>query len=76
MFASAGFIDIERIDCTAEYRRTAAAWLAERELHGDELRALVGEQAHEDKVKDSYETIAAIDQGLLQRYLYAASRRG
>ncbi len=76
MFRSAGFVNVERIDCTAEYRRTAAAWLAERERHTDELCVLVGEQVHRDKVKESYATIAAIDEGLLRRYLYVASRRG
>ena len=76
MLETAGFVDVERVDCTDDYRRTAAAWLAERERRGDDARALLGDEAYEDKVKTSYETIEAIDRGLLRRYFYVASRRG
>ncbi len=75
MFETAGFVDVKRVDSTGDYRRTAAAWLAERERRRDELRAVMGPTTYEEKVKESYETIEAIDQGLLRRYLYVASRR-
>ena len=75
MLASAGFVDIERVDVTRQYRETAAAWLAGRERRADQIIATVGAETHEEKVKDSRDTIAAIDDGLLRRYLYVASKR-
>ena len=75
MFETAGFVDLKRVDSTDDYRRTAAAWLVERERRRDELRVLMGPTTYEEKVKESYETIEAIDQGLLRRFLYVASRR-
>ena len=63
------------MDSTDDYRRTAAAWLVERERRRDELRVLMGPTTYEQKLKENHETIEAIDQGLLRRFLYVASRR-
>ena len=76
LFESAGFADVDRVDVTSAYRATAAAWLAQRERRADDIIALVGAETHGDKLTDSRDTVAAIDDGLLRRYLYVAARKG
>lgn len=75
MMRSAGFVGIERFDVTSDFRDTAQAWLEQRRKHADELIELLGEETHEEKVTDSEDTIAAIDDGLIRRYLYVARPR-
>ena len=74
MLKSAGFVDIERFDRTAAYRDTTAAWLEQRILRADDVIAVLGRDEYEKKVVEGRETVAAIDEGLLRRYLYVASR--
>lgn len=74
MMRTAGFVGMERIDVTREYRDTAAAWLAQRLLNAPELKELLGDETHEEKVRDGEATIAAIDEGLIRRGLYFARR--
>ena len=70
----AGFVDIERIDLTDSYRETADGWLSNRIRRADEVRAVLGDEIHADKVAEGGAVIAAIDDGLLRRALYVAGR--
>jgi hypothetical protein len=74
MMRTAGFVGIERIDVTREYRDTATGWLSQRRLRADELCELMGDETHREKVRDGEATIVAIDDGLIRRSLYLARR--
>lgn len=75
LLRSAGFVDVEIIDLTAEYRITQQAKFDEAERHRDELIALVGVDEYEEGRRDRRNTLEGIDAGLLRRRLYAACRR-
>ena len=71
---TAGFVDIESIDQTAEYRSTAAAWLRERQRHEHAYRVAIGDALYEERAAEGAVTVGAIDDGLLRRSLYVARR--
>lgn len=60
---------------TAAFLDTAHAWLRESTLHADELAALEPSGAFDERQTDRRRMIAAIEDGLLIRSLYAARRR-
>lgn len=75
LFRSAGLVDVLRLDQTPAYRATAAAWLRERRRHEPAYRSAVGDDLYEERTTNGAVTVAAIDEGLLQRSLYVARRR-
>jgi hypothetical protein len=74
LFDSAGFIGVEHIDLTVEYRATLVAWIDARSRRADEIAATIGEQALRDRFANSDRALRAIDDGLLKRSLYTAFR--
>lgn len=69
LMRSAGFVEVEEIDRTAEYRETLAAWYDAHEQHAQEMRALVGSEAFDDRQRDRRAALAAVDDGLQRRVL-------
>jgi hypothetical protein len=74
LLGSAGFGDISETDVTAEFRATAAAWLAEAAAHAQELARLEAPGAVAQRQADRRAVSAAIDAGLLRRALFLARR--
>jgi len=74
MLSTAGFVGIERVDLTAEYRATSWAWHEQYLERADELTAVLGAALYEDKVAAGPRTVGAVDAGLLRRALYFARR--
>lgn len=72
---TAGFVEVEVVDLTSEYRVTQQAKIDETERHRDELIALVGREEYHENLRDRRNTIEGIDAGLLRRRLYVARRR-
>lgn len=70
----AGFVDIDVIDQTGEFRTTAAAWIAEWDAHRHELVALYGEVEFDTRQQERTVQLQAIDDGLLQRSLVFGRR--
>jgi hypothetical protein len=74
LLASAGFIDREMLDLTAEFAVTARAWLAQWEANADELCAVESPAVFEERQRERAAQLRAIDDGLLCRGLFSASR--
>jgi hypothetical protein len=76
MLRRAGFdLDGER-DVTAEFLDTARAWLRESDALTDELATLEPAGGFDERQEDRRRMIAAIEDGLLVRTLFVATRRG
>lgn len=69
-----GFSDSTEVDLTPSFRATAAAWLAESEVHADELARLEPPGAFAQRQIGRRAMLAAIDAGLLRRALVVARR--
>ena len=72
----AGFIDIEEIDCTAEFATIASAWIERNEHHHDHLIDLIGLADYEQRQRERRIQLRAIEDGLLRRSLLTAARPG
>lgn len=75
LLRTAGFIDVEIVDLTADYRLIQQAKINEAERRREDLIALIGREEYEESRRNRRNTIEAIDAGLLRRRLYAARRR-
>lgn len=69
---SAGFVDIVAADWTNEYRATQRRWIGAAARHEQPLRASMGDELFDERVTYRRRTLAALDEGLLARYLYSA----
>ena len=76
LLASAGLVDIEQLDLTAEFANTARAWLTECEANAAELATLEPPGAFEQRQRERRTQLAAIQDGLLSRGPFSASRFG
>jgi hypothetical protein len=74
LLASAGFVDVDMVDVTAEFATTARAWLAGSEAHAAELSALDSPAAFEERQRERRAQLRAVDDGLLRRGLFSATR--
>jgi len=72
---SAGFVDVVAEDVTAAYRSTLAAWLGETQRRSGAVVAVVGSEEFEGRQQRRINALAAVDAGVLQRWLYVARRR-
>ena len=70
----AGFVDIDVVDQTKEFRTTAAAWIREWDATRDELVTLYGEAEFDRRQRARSAQLRAIDDGLLQRSLVRGRR--
>jgi hypothetical protein len=74
LLTSAGFVDVDMIDLTAEFAATARAWLAGYEANEQELSVLDAPDAFAERQRERRAQLRAIDDGLLRRGLLSASR--
>ena len=71
---AAGFVDLDEIDVTAEFRVTANEWIVHYDAHQDELVAQLGEQLFVEGQDERRAQLRAVDDGLLRRSLLAGTR--
>ena len=74
LLRSAGFVDVDAVDLTAEYLATQRRWLAATLRHEAGLRAALGDDVVREGMERRRRTIDAIEAGLLLRTLYTATR--
>ena len=76
LLLSAGYVDVEMTDLTAEFATTARAWLDAWEANMDELTTFEPREAIAQRQLERRVQQRAIDDGLLRRGLFSASNRG
>ena len=76
LLASAGFVDIDERDVTAEFAVTARAWLTEWEAQADVLAPLEPPGGFDERQRERRAQLTAVEDGLLRRGLFAAMRPG
>ena len=76
LLLSAGYVDVEMTDLSAEFATTARAWLEEWEANMDELTAFESPEAIAQRQRERRVQQRATDDGLLRRGLFSASNRG
>lgn len=69
-----GFVDVARVDLTAEYLRTQREWFEQWQAHRGQLVDIVGAERVQERQEERVVTARAIDAGLLRRSLYVARR--
>jgi hypothetical protein len=74
LLTSAGFVDVEEHDLTPAFLVTARAWLHESEQHATELAAIETPEAFAQRQRDRRAMLAALEDGLLRRALFAGIR--
>ena len=76
LLVSAGYVDVEMTDLSAEFATTARSWLEEWEANMDELTAFEPREAIAQRQLERRVQQRAIDDGLLRRGLFSAGNRG
>ena len=76
VLATAGFTSIEQRDITPEYRATQQAWLDAMRRRAPAIGRAMGQAAFDERIADRSRSLEAIDDGLLRRTEYLASRLG
>lgn len=74
LLRSAGFTEIDVVDVTSAYLATQRRWLAATLQHEEDLRSALGDDAVYEGIKRRRRTVDAIEEGLLLRTLYSATR--
>lgn len=74
LLVSAGFTDIDMLDLTAEWARTARGWLEGWTANEAELTALESAAAFAQRQRERQTQLRAIEDGLLRRALFSAAR--
>lgn len=74
LLRGAGFVGIESLDQTANYRSTLIAWIEALAKREEAVRAVEGDGAYDDRVKRRSAALEGIDAGLLSRSMYWATR--
>lgn len=72
---AAGFVEIEEVDVTEEFARTARGWYEARERHAADMRELEGEAEFAQGQAGRKERLEFIEAGWLRRSLFTAARR-
>jgi hypothetical protein len=73
LLSSAGFVEIQTIDLTAEFAATARAWLEGWAANAEELSALDVPGGFAERQRERRNQLRAIDDGLLRRGLFSAT---
>lgn len=71
---SAGFTDVDEIDVTDDYRATLLRWLIATERREPAIRAVTGDEFFDERTANRRRSLAAIDDGIIQRRMYTAAR--
>lgn len=74
MLHSAGFVEIGMEDRTEDYQATQAAWIEAMSRREAAIRPIVGDEAFDQRLRDRRRTLTAIEDGLLVRVMYWATR--
>ena len=74
LLRSAGFRQIAATDLTADYRSTQQRWIDATGRREPELRRAMGDELYDERADTRTQTLAAIDDGLLSRFQYTATR--
>lgn len=74
LLASAGFVDIDNLDVTAEFATTARAWIEESKDNYDELTAVESPRALDERMRNNTKQLRAVEDGLLRRGMFTARR--
>jgi hypothetical protein len=74
LLLSAGFTDIDMVDLTPEWARTARGWLEGWTANQTELTARESPAAFAQRQQERQTQVRAIDNGLLRRGLFYATR--
>ena len=74
LLRSAGFAEMDAVDLTADYLATQRRWLAATLRHEEGLRSALGDSVVREGTERRLRTIDAIEDGLLLRTLYTATR--
>ena len=74
LLKTAGFVEIGAKDLTSEYRSTQAGWMEATARRADAVRAALGDVEYEERMANRHRSKAAIDAGLLSRFMYWARR--
>ena len=69
----AGFVDVDVVDQTQQFRTTQAAWIHEWHEHREVLLALHGESDYVTRQEERRTQLEATDDGLLRRSLVTGS---
>lgn len=75
LLRSAGFEDVIEQDVTTAFLTTARDWLRETDEHEAELAPLESDDAFAERQQERRTMITAIEDGLLGRSLFVASKR-
>jgi len=74
LLEAAGFVDVSETDCTPEFAVVTRAWTEQYEAYQDDLVALLGAELFEDRQADRRAQLRAIEDGLLRRSQFVATR--
>ena len=74
MLRTAGFSDVVDTNLTAAYAATQRRWIDATERHATAIREAVGDDAFDERARTRHQTLQAIDDGLLSRFSYTATR--
>lgn len=74
LLRSAGLIEVDAVDQTAEYLAAQHRWLAATLRHEVGLRSALGSEAVGEGIERRQRTVNAIEDGALLRTLYTATR--
>jgi hypothetical protein len=74
LLRTAGLSEIVAADHTDEYRATQKRWIDATERFADDIRGVLGPDEFDDRLASRWQTLDAIDAGLLSRFLYCAIR--
>jgi cyclopropane fatty-acyl-phospholipid synthase-like methyltransferase len=74
LLGSAGFVEVEERDLTADYFATATRKLAVAEQFADEMIGMLGRDEYDELQSERQLAVAAIECGLLRRSLFVARR--
>lgn len=74
LLRTARFSDIVATDITAAYEATQRGWIDATARHAAGLRRAVGDDLFDERARNRQQTLAAIREGLLSRFMYTAIR--
>jgi hypothetical protein len=74
LLTAARFVDVEEHDLTPAFIVTARAWLHESQQHATELAAVESPEVFRERQRDRRAMLAALEDGLLRRALFAGIR--
>ena len=72
LLTAAGFSQVTRTDCAAEFAAVTRAWIQQWDANRDDLVALLGERDVDERQAERRAQLRAIEDGILSRSLFTA----